>query len=244
MAEGAVADGWGRVADAFTDVLDDFGDVGAQLCVRRDGELVVDLAGGRRSVEISAPCRAQGPVRARIGLQGRHGHRPRCGVAAEVSGSCRARRRVVARVRGGRSTRSPSSRCCPTRQGLSPSGRRCQSMRAVLGQAGDRARGPGTVLAAGRTVHSSTRLTWAGSLAKFFVVPLDATFRSSWPRARCSARYRPVDRRPSRHRGPTRSGWSEPPPPTGPDLERVVAALEPARCPLSNDAQRHIHRPG
>ena len=56
---GVTAEGWGAVADAFADVLNDFGDVGAQLCIRLHGELVVDLAGGRRAPDASAPCFAE-----------------------------------------------------------------------------------------------------------------------------------------------------------------------------------------
>ncbi len=44
--EGEVAPGWERVARAFDDVLAAPGEVGASLCVRHRGDVVVDLAGG------------------------------------------------------------------------------------------------------------------------------------------------------------------------------------------------------
>jgi CubicO group peptidase (beta-lactamase class C family) len=54
MFDGAVAEGWGGVAEAFGGVLEN-GDVGAQLCICRHGEVVVDLVGGYRSAGSPEP---------------------------------------------------------------------------------------------------------------------------------------------------------------------------------------------
>ena len=55
LVQGTVADGFEEVAEAFMQGFLDRGEIGASLCIRVDGDVVIDLWGGMADISTGEP---------------------------------------------------------------------------------------------------------------------------------------------------------------------------------------------